>query len=448
MLTSPFFRSYLTRLLYRAHLYLGIFLSIQVLVLFASGAILLFKDEIESASIPIETPSTSCCANEAAFDKALEGARISQPLDRPLSIAFDESDPSTLVVRLGENGSREFRGAKKLFFDAETGLAKDPKDENAKNRRFFDWMLELHRDFLMGSTGKLYVGVLGLLYAFTLISGFLIYGGFMKKLSYSEVRASTARFRFADLHKYIGISVFVWSLLIGLTGAFLAFNGTLLRLYQYTELRDLKSSLADTGPSEKWPSLQQVIASAQEAQPESHVDFIAFPDTQFSTPGHFMVLTKGQTQFTEHLSSLVVVDAATGRQASVRELPFYLKILMLSEPLHFGDYGGPILKIAWLILTILTSALPVSGLLILYHRKKRSQKQSHKSISASRPKPSSGARRPYFVPTLLALTITTTLFATLFVDGSFDHFISFVCLVMASGIGVLGIKRVRSSGAK
>jgi uncharacterized iron-regulated membrane protein len=40
----------------------------------------------------------------------------------------------------------------------------------------------------------------------------------------------------------------------------------------------------------------------------------------------------------------------------------YLKALFISQPLHFGDYGGMPLKIIWALLDLLTIAVIGSGL--------------------------------------------------------------------------------------
>ncbi|GGD96217.1 hypothetical protein BG57_17790 [Caballeronia grimmiae] len=36
----------------------------------------------------------------------------------------------------------------------------------------------------------------------------------------------------------------------------------------------------------------------------------------------------------------VLVDAFTGALTDSRELPWYLKVLLGSQPLHFGDFGA------------------------------------------------------------------------------------------------------------
>jgi len=45
---------------------------------------------------------------------------------------------------------------------------------------------------------------------------------------------------------------------------------------------------------------------------------------------------------------------------------------LLSQPLHFGDYGGMPLKIIWAILDIITIVLLVTGLYLWLRRRKTS----------------------------------------------------------------------------
>jgi uncharacterized iron-regulated membrane protein len=52
-------------------------------------------------------------------------------------------------------------------------------------------------------------------------------------------------------------------------------------------------------------------------------------------------------------------------------MPWYAKILLLSQPLHFGDYGGLPLKIIWAILDLMTIVVLGSGLYLWWHKWKR-----------------------------------------------------------------------------
>jgi uncharacterized iron-regulated membrane protein len=51
-------------------------------------------------------------------------------------------------------------------------------------------------------------------------------------------------------------------------------------------------------------------------------------------------------------------------------MPWYLRALEVSRPLHFGDYGGLPLKILWALLDVITIVILVSGLYLWIARRK------------------------------------------------------------------------------
>ena len=65
-----------------------------------------------------------------------------------------------------------------------------------------------------------------------------------------------------------------------------------------------------------------------------------------------------------------IVNAYTGAFVSAPEFPTYMKVFLLSQPLHFGDYGGWPLKVAWALLDIGAIILLCSGLVLWWRRRK------------------------------------------------------------------------------
>jgi uncharacterized iron-regulated membrane protein len=361
----------LFKFFYKIHVYVGIFVAFHLFILTLTGAVLLFKDEIEGEEHHAEHVEIATVPHLENFYAQL---LKKYPDERPLALSLEEANPRIAQLRLGKEGAKEFRGSRRVYFDTETGAeVVAPKAEGT----FMDFMLRLHREFLLGSTGKIYVGIIGLLYAFVLLSGFFIYGNFSKKTNFGEIRRQSPRSLSGDLHRFIGMSVFAWGLLIAVTGLFLGLSSTLIKVYQYSELKKLTAQYA-IAPTGSLASLDKVLETAQKALPEASFDYLAFPDTQFSPPGHFLVLMHGNTTFTERLVELVVVDATTGELTEVRALPWYLKFTMLSEPLHFGNYGGLFLKIVWLVLSLVSLALPGLGLYIWWSRRNKSAHEVHK----------------------------------------------------------------------
>jgi len=76
------------------------------------------------------------------------------------------------------------------------------------------------------------------------------------------------------------------------------------------------------------------------ALPDMVATSVVFPGSPFGSPYHYVVWTKGRTPLTSRLFSPVLVNPRSGALVSVVSMPWYLRVLEISRPLHFGDYGG------------------------------------------------------------------------------------------------------------
>lgn len=65
----------------------------------------------------------------------------------------------------------------------------------------------------------------------------------------------------------------------------------------------------------------------------------------------------------------MLVDAKTAEVTAAPKLPWYLVALLVSQPLHFGDYGGMPMKILWALLDIATIIVLGSGLYLWLGRR-------------------------------------------------------------------------------
>ena len=75
---------------------------------------------------------------------------------------------------------------------------------------------------------------------------------------------------------------------------------------------------------------------------------------------------------TSKLLYAALINAETGTLTEVFEMPWYAKVLLLSQPLHFGDYGGLPLKIIWALLDLITIVVLGSGLYLWWGKWKMS----------------------------------------------------------------------------
>lgn len=236
-------------------------------------------------------------------------------------------------------------------------------------------VLKLHVDMFVGQPGKLFLGGMGLLMFVAVISGVVLYWPFTRRLQFSTVRNGKARrVAWLDWHNLIGVTTIVWVSVVSLTGVINTWAELMLEQWKSTELAAMVAPYAGKPPPTHLASLDRVIDNAKIAAPGMTPAFIAFPGTPFSSSHHFAVFMRGDSTLTARVSKPVLVDGETGAAGDVRELPLYLKALLVSQPLHFGDYGGMVLKIIWAVLDVLTIIVLGSGLYLWWVKRRKERR--------------------------------------------------------------------------
>lgn len=428
-LHGKFFRAF-----YAWHKRLGLFLGLHLLVLILTGTLLIFKDELSHSSSP--SPSQlSSQKTELSLQTLLNLAREQDPNGRPLAIQFSEQDANQLTIRMGENGSPKFSGSKRLYFDRFEGA----KETLNPSGGFWDFILRLHREFLLGFYGKLYVGFLGFLFVLSLLSGLYVFGPTSLRLAFGAIRQGKKIWTYSDIHKMIGAGSFAWLMLIAVTGTLLATSGQLLKIYQYTELKTLHEQypLVIEGP---FASLDKAEASVKALKPESEISFITFPATEFATGSHFVFVVNDKDGWRKYLSEIVLVDGKTGEITEARSLPWYLKAAILSEPLHFGNYGGLPLKFIWMGFGLLGLFLSISGPYLTYLKRKKAGVRGRET----KEKPRKSQHSPYLVPSYYGLL---TISGCLIAMSSQPYWDLLSCVLVAIPLFLLLKKLIRNVSA-
>jgi uncharacterized iron-regulated membrane protein len=257
---------------------------------------------------------------------------------------------------------------KSVAVDARTAqvLAQPKFDEG-----FMYVMLKLHVDLFAGLPGKLFLGFMGLLLLVAIVSGVVLYSPFMRKLDFGTVRRERRpRLKWLDLHNLLGIVTLVWAFTVGATGMINTWADLIIKYWQYDQLSTLLAPYQGQTevPKAERGSVQRSLELALQRAPDTKVSFIAFPGTAFSSPHHNTVFLRGNEPFTSRLLQPVLVDAKTNEVTASPQLPWYLTALLVSQPLHFGDYGGMPMQIIWALLDIATIIVLGSGLYLWLKR--------------------------------------------------------------------------------
>ena len=365
------------------HRWSSLVCTLFLFLLCLTGLPLIFHDEIDALSGETVLSGQSSARGGRPLD-AIVGAALADYRGAtghdgvPLFVGFSQEDPR-ITVTLGPRPDAPAAAMRLFTYDRSTGKTLGELRQTGIMAVIF----RLHVDLLAGLPGMLLLGVMGLLFVVALLSGLVLYAPFMRRLPFGTLRRGR-RTGLLDEHNLLGVVILGWALVIGLTGAINAFADPLIALWRQRELATMVAASGDTsGPAPAHgASLDQAMAAAQAAQPGLSPQFIGFPGGAWSSAHHYAIFFQGDTPLTSHLLTPALVDAATGKLSDIRPMPMSMQALMLSRPLHFGDYGGPALKIVWALLDLATIRVLLSGLVLWWGKRRSAHRQDHKAAAA------------------------------------------------------------------
>jgi uncharacterized iron-regulated membrane protein len=345
--------------------------SLFLLLLCLTGLPLIFHHEIEHLlGNEVEAPAMPAGTPLASLDKLVVVAKQRHPAQVVQMVYPDADDPNLVTVLLGPT-PQDMDNTHSVVLDARTAqvLAQPSSREG-----LMYVLRKLHVDLFAGLPGRLFLGFMGLLFITAIVSGVVLYRPFMRKLDFGTVRTEKARrIRWLDLHNLLGIVTVTWALVVGITGVINTLSDLVIEYWQSDQMAEMLKPYEGQAPLEltQLGSVQTALLAAQQAIPDMKWSAVAFPGSTFASAHHYAVFMKGNTPITKRLLKPALVDAQTGQLTDSRDMPWYVTALLLSQPLHFGDYGGMPLKIIWALLDVMTIFVLGSGLYLWWARRKR-----------------------------------------------------------------------------
>lgn len=341
------------------HKWTSLICTAFLLLLCVTGLPLIFHHEIDHAlGNAIEAPTIAPGTPKADIDRVVEAGRHRHPAEVVQFAVWDQEEPDLLYLFMAPTLTAE--DPRRVVVDARTAaVLGEPNTQTSLTAI----LLRLHVDMFAGLPGKLFLGFMGFLFVVAIVSGIVLYAPFMRRLPFAAVRRDRSpRIKWLDLHNLIGIVTVAWAVVVGLTGVINTWADLVLKLWQMDQLAAMVAPYKGKAPAAARAPLQTVMDTARKAAPHMTPAFVAFPGTLFTSAHHYAVFMRGETPLTQRLLKPALVDAETGQLTDMRELPWYVTTLLVSQPLHFGDYGGMPLKIIWAVLDLFTIFVLGSGL--------------------------------------------------------------------------------------
>ncbi len=354
----------------KVHTWTSVISTVFLLLLCITGLPLIFNhelnhalyDEVEPAKLAADAPS-------ADLDTVVANGLARMPGQAVQFMFWDRDEPEIIWLSVGKTVDSDSQHNRLVKLDSRTAQFLEEVDFRS---RLTYVIYRLHVDMYAGLTGKLFLGLMGLLFCVAIISGVVLYWPSTRKLDFGAMRRDRPRLvRWLDLHNLLGVVTVVWALTVGFTGVINTWADLIFKLWQNDQLAAMTLAYKDRPVPQGPTSVDRAVAAAREAMPGMKPSFVAFPGNSFSSKSHYAVFMRGETALTSRLLRPALIEAETGKLTDSRDLPLYATALLVSQPLHFGDYGGMPLKIIWAVLDIATIAVLITGLYLWVVRLRR-----------------------------------------------------------------------------
>jgi uncharacterized iron-regulated membrane protein len=360
-----------SRAMLSAHSALGVFFGAAVLMLCVSGTLAVMTHEFALWETPIGPIVES--ASPELLAKVAERA---YPLAKAKGAAHDmyvnapsPETPRLTVYAYGEKGQEA-----SWMADAQGNLG--PQVETP----WSDFMRDQHYDFNIPKPfGDYLVGIIGTLLLASLISGLIAHRRILKDAFRLRLGGSP-RLSNADVHNRIGVWALPFHFIVALTGSLLGLAGLIIGVLAFVAFNGDQEKAIGTllGPQAiedprpaPLPNILPMVAEVQRRAPGTEINALRFE--HIGTRGQLIALGSSEAGHLTRLegwsfdgsgrflAKLGYTDGSVG-----------IRIYGMITPLHFGDYGGIVLKLIYFVLgTGLCTVVATGGNIWLTRRREQ-----------------------------------------------------------------------------
>ena len=203
---------------FNVHKWTSLICTVFLLMLCITGLPLIFTHEIEeyfgnSLELPVLPEGSPTLTKEQVIQKALSH----KPGNVMKFIFWDEEEaPHQMFLTMAPSPASPTQADHYMTMDARTGQVLLAKPNEADFMRI---MYYLHVEMLAGIPGKLFLGLMGLVFLVSLLSGVVLYAPIMRRYNFGMIRTEkSTRLRWLDMHNMLGIVTLAWVSVVALTG--------------------------------------------------------------------------------------------------------------------------------------------------------------------------------------------------------------------------------------
>jgi uncharacterized iron-regulated membrane protein len=344
----------------------GLFAGLFILLMSLSGAALVWHEELDRLQFPaFQSPAnTPVCGIDSCYrtlHRNYPGAQISScvlPENASQPYQFTLYDSSYF------NGSRPMQ----VFLHRQTaaliGTRGGSKDA-AQN--FMSWLSAFHNSFHAGKTGEWLLGFFALVFLLSLLTGFVL---FRKQIG-PVLLFRRGVYRIGNLHQLIGIYALLFNLVI-------AFSGFWMQRYVFKKSFYAASvpykAILTASPPASFP-IDSALGAIAKVYPDFTPAVIYFAQSENGKTAVYGSRNSNSFIHSKKYADRIVLDSAGGiaKTAFVTDISPADRYDIINAQVHYGRYGGWLVKLLYTLLGLSGAALSITGFLLWLRKKKGKQ---------------------------------------------------------------------------
>lgn len=355
--------------IYKIHSWVGLLIGLLLLLISLSGSLLVFYEEIDHALNPallrVKEGGHKLPLNQVYANAKQRFPEAEQIRFRRLPARSDHS----IELNIVKEGNFLL-----VYVDPYTGHV---LGERKRFAFLMDWLLRFHYSLFAAEIGELTVALLGVLLIISLLTGVLVYRKYIVKVLLFKVPLKFKNWRqgSSELHRIIGVWSMVFNLIIAVSGCYMLYH-ILLNAYAASKQETIVKT-----PIELKVSLNNLLTIADK-ELAGFVPYSISVPSDSTAPITITGRVADPNPLSSAYSSYISFNQHTGQIVkifNIRHQKLTAQVDKAMYPLHFGNYGGIVVKIIYSLFGLTPSILAVTGFLLWWRQRRKRKGKIHPS---------------------------------------------------------------------
>ena len=335
--------SNLDNLVYAIHKWSGLIAGLFILMLSVTGTMLIFNDEIDTAS------------NAEMVKVDPEGQRLSaDDLVTKLVQQYPDASLSSTILypsKPDRAPMTQLRQDDKNWWVYQNPVTGAVLGQREPNETFMKIVLHIHEHLTLGQTGHAILLVVGIALILMVITGIWYYRKSLLSVFKIGVRNRNTYLANSDLHKLTGVLSFLFLFLMAVTGSFMHWE-KVERMFEPKPAAETKPEAPKVDPVAPDYTRLSLVKSLQTA--EGAIANFTPAQIKYPKAADGNVVIAGTRPESNRLlgvyTSSVEINPANGEVVKVEhseDRDFEANAEAFMEQVHFGHYGGILIQILY-----------------------------------------------------------------------------------------------------